>query len=94
MEVKVNGKTIHLTCNYSKSRKSFDYSSAQLPTEQIREIIPGDKKALEHPELVWVYFHVNGDMTCEYVILRRRTERCVWRYCSTIPVDEEKVEIL
>lgn len=94
MEVKVSGHKLHLTCNYSQSGKNFDYSSDQLSTEQVKKIIPDDTRAINHPELVWAYFHVNGDMTCEYVILRRRTERCVWRYSSTIPVEEKEVEIL
>ena len=94
MEVKVNENKLNLTCKYSQSGKNFEYISDQLTIEQVKKIIPGDLRAINHPELVFAYFRINGDMTCEYVILRRRTERCVWKHGQTIVIPESDVTIL
>lgn len=94
MEVKVNENKLNLTCKYSQSGKNFEYISDQLTIEQVKEVIPGDTRAINHPWLVCAYFRINGDMTCEYVLLRRRTDRCVWKQGQTIIIPESDVTIL
>ena len=78
----------------SMSGKSFWYTSEPLTTEQVRDIVPFDTKAIEHPELVTVSFRINGDMTCEYTTSRRVNERRQWKPGQTIEVAEKNVEIL
>lgn len=93
MEVKVKNHVYEMVCSYSTSGKSYWYTT-ELSSEQVKEILPNDIKAQNHPELVNVIFRINMDMTCEYVVMRRRTEKSTWKQGITINVPESDVTIL
>lgn len=92
-KVAVNNHVYDMVCSYSTTGKSYWYTTFLSPS-QVREILPDDIKVQDHPELVEVMFRINMDMTCEYIILRRRTERSAWKQGMTIPVQESDVTIL
>jgi hypothetical protein len=93
MKVKVKDHIYDMTCSYSTTGKSYFYT-ANLSSEQVKDILPNDIKALQHPELVNVEFVMNMDMTCEYQTFRRRTVRSAWKQGQTIIVPESDVTIL
>lgn len=94
MTVRVKNQEYRMTLHTSMSGKTFWYTSEQLTTEQVRDILPGDTKAIEHPELVSVTFVINGDMTCEYQTSRRVKTTRQWKQGQTIEVAEKDVTIL
>ena len=93
MKVKVRNHVYDTVCSYSSTGKNYIYS-APLSPAQVKDILPNDIKALDHPELVEVLFIIQGDMTCEYQTFRRRTVRCNWKHGQTIIVHEKDVTIL
>jgi hypothetical protein len=74
--------------------KSFWYTSEQLPTDIVREIMPTDTKAIEHPELVAYHMRVNDDMTVEYITFRRTRTTRQWKQGQTIEIAERDIIIL
>lgn len=94
MTVRVKNQEYQMTLHTSISGKTFWYTSEQLTTEQVRDILPYDTKAIEHPELVSVTFVINGDMTCEYQTSRRVKTTRQWKAGQTIEVAEKDVTIL
>lgn len=94
MTVRVKNHEYHMTLHTSISGITFWYISEQLTTEQVRDILPYDTKAIEHPELVSVTFVINGDMTCEYQTARRVKTTRQWKAGQTIEVAEKDVTIL
>lgn len=84
--------SLHL--NKSQSGKSWSYSSEPLSADEVRDILPFDTKAIEHPELVKVHFFLNQDMTCEYCTFRRTRETQTFKQGQTIEVPEANVTIL
>jgi hypothetical protein len=93
IKVKVKDHIYDMTCYYCSSGKSYIYETTLSP-EQVKDILPNDIKALQHPELVNVIFVIQMDMTCEYQTFRRRTERSAWKQGITINVPESDVTIL
>jgi hypothetical protein len=93
MKVKVRNHAYDMMCYYCSSGKSYIYETTLSP-EQVKDILPNDIKALDHPDLVEVLFIIHGDMTCEYQTFRRRTERSAWKQGITINVPESDVTIL
>ncbi len=94
MTVRVKNHEYSMTLHTSKSGKTFWYTSEPLTTEQVRDILPCDTKAIDHPELVCVKFFINGDMTCEYHTSRRVKDTRQWKPGQTIEVAEKDVTIL
>lgn len=83
-----------LNMGQSMSGKSFWYTTEQLSTDIVREIMPTDTKAIEHPELVAYYMRVNGDMTVEYITFRRTRTTRQWKQGQTIEIAERDITIL
>ena len=94
MRVVVNGIEMELTYAESTTGKSFWYESKALPVDIVKLIVPGDAKAINHPELVSYHFRINGDMTCEYVCSRRCSEQARWKPGQLIEVAEANVTII
>lgn len=89
---KGNLYTLHI--GYSVSGKTFWYTSEQLPTERVREIVPFDRKAIEHPELVSINMRLNMDMTIEFTTSRRTRVTRQWKPGQTIEIAERDITIL
>lgn len=94
LRVEYKGRQYDLHCCQSLSGKTFWYISEQLPTDIVREIMPTDTKAIEHPELVAYYMRVNCDMTVEFFTFRRTRITRQWKPGRTIEVAERDITIL
>lgn len=94
MNVRVNGHEYKMNICRSISGKTVSFISDPLTTEQVREILPGDFKAINHPELVHVKFSINSDMTCEYKTNRRVNVNRQFKIGTTYLVNEKDVTIL
>lgn len=94
LNIRYKGHDYTLNMRQSLSGKSFWYTSEQLPTDIVREIMPTDTKAIEHPELVAYHMRVNGDMTVEYITFRRTRTTRQWKQGQTIEIAERDITIL
>ena len=94
LNVKVGGIELTLRCNHSKTGKTFWYASGHLPVEIVAQFFPGDRRAIEHPELAAYEFTVSMDMKCQFDRYGRRTVNAMWKWSSSIEVQELTVTIL
>lgn len=94
LTVMYRNRPFSLHYGQSLSGKSFWYISDALPLEVVSEVVPFDKKALEHPELVEVKMIINGDMTAEFVTFRRARVTRQWKSGQTIEIAERDITII
>lgn len=94
LNISYKGHEYSLKYGQSLSGKTFWYTSEALPTDIVREIIPFDTKAIEHPELVEVKFHITGEMKAEFITFRRARVTRQWKQGQTIEVAERDITIL
>lgn len=94
LNLSYKGRNYSLKYGQSLSGKTFWYTSEALPTEVVREIIPFDTKAIEHPELVEVKLHVTGEMMVEFITFRRTRTTRQWKQGQTIEIAERDITIL
>ncbi len=94
MIVRVNGHEYKMNICRSLSGKTVSFVSDPLTSDQVRDILPGDFKAIDHPELVHVKFNINSDMTCDYTTNRRVNVNRQFKIGNTYHVDEKNVTIL
>lgn len=96
MTIEVGGRRFNLSVVRSQSGNLTDYISEELPREVLEELLPNDGKLAREngTDLVSGHLRINGDMTCEYLIYRRRSPMAQWKYSRSIILNERQVTIL
>lgn len=96
MTIEVGGRILELSVVHSQSGKTTNYVSEDLSREVLEELLPNDGKLAREngTELVSGRLRINGDMTCEYLIFRRRSPMAQWKYTRSIALPERQITIL
>lgn len=94
--IEVGGRRFNLSAVRSQSGNLTAYISEELPREVLEELLPNDGKLAREngTDLVSGHILINDDMTCEYLIYRRRSPMAQWKFSRSIILNERQVTIL